>query len=236
MKKYTCLIFDADHTLLNYLADERAAFSALYDELGMQKTDELMAFSRRASEETWTEAGMYDVHDQKVQERYHAVYRSHVEEVFKKIFESFPCPIAISPKAAGEKLLKYLERESLLFPQVKETLQALSKRYKIAVATNGLSAVQRGRLRGLEQYADGVFISEEMGVIKPLPAFFDKICADLGVKKEACLMIGDSLLSDIAGAIFAEMDSCWYNPAGEPNTTAYKPTYEIQRLSELFGL
>ena len=50
MKKYKYLIFDADHTLYDYIADELQAFRDLYAELGMPVTDELLAFSRHNSE------------------------------------------------------------------------------------------------------------------------------------------------------------------------------------------
>ena len=52
IRNYEYLIFDADHTLLNYLADERAAFCALYEELGMERTEALLKESRLSSEET----------------------------------------------------------------------------------------------------------------------------------------------------------------------------------------
>ncbi len=237
MKGYKLLIFDADHTLLDYLADERAAFVALYDELSYPQTEEILAFSRFASESTWTEAGMYDVHDKRVQETYHRVYREHVTGIFEKIFAKFGAPEnKISPKAAGEKFLRYLERKGALLAGARETLAALSKNHKICIATNGISPIQRGRLSSLKDFAAQIYISEEVGAIKPLSVFFEKICREQGVLPSECLMIGDSLSSDVAGAKAAGMDSCWYNPRGERNTASVSPDYEIRTLTELQDL
>ncbi len=238
MKKYKCLIFDADHTLLDYLADERAAFETLYDELHIPKTDELLSFSRNASESTWIEAGMYDVHDRGVQKRYHQVYREHVEGIFIKIFDTFGAPTnGVTAKEAGEKFLRYLEREGTLLPFAEETLATLSKKsggnYEICIATNGIISIQTGRLKRLSRYAHGIFISEAVGAIKPLPKFFEKIATETGVKPFDCLMIGDSLFSDVAGAKAVGMDSCWFNPQNAENDTPFHPDYQIQDLREL---
>ncbi|MBQ8309163.1 MAG: HAD family hydrolase [Clostridia bacterium] len=238
MKQYKCLIFDADHTLLDYLADERAAFDALYDELHMQKTDELFSFSRNASESTWIEAGMYDVHDKTVQGKYHQVYRTHVEGIFAKIFEKFGAPKSgVTAKEAGEKFLRYLEREGALLPFAEETLAALSKKsggnYEICIATNGIIPIQTGRLKRLSRYAHGIYISEAVGAIKPLPEFFEKIVTEMRVNPFDCLMIGDSLSSDVAGAKRSGMDSCWFNPENAENDTPFLPDYEIKDLQEL---
>lgn len=232
--KYTCLIFDADHTLLDYLSDEKAAFAALYRELDMPYSEELANFSRRASEETWTAAGMYDVHDETVQKRYHHVYREHVEDIFKRIFEKYGYPKnGISPKAAGEKFLRNLENAGKLLAGAEETLAELAEKYVVCIATNGLSSIQRGRLQPIEKYARGIYISEETGAIKPLPAFFERIFKDWQVEPKDCLMIGDSLSSDIAGARAVGMDCCWFNPHGQENASSFIPDYEITSLREL---
>ncbi|MBP3434589.1 MAG: HAD-IA family hydrolase [Clostridia bacterium] len=237
-RKYDCLVFDADHTLLDYVADERAAFLALYERIGIPPTEELLALSRRASEDAWTEAGMYDVHDTRVQERYHAVYREHVREIFVRVFEKYPCPDpAVTPRLAGDMFLKNLENAGRAFAGAAETLAALSRKtggaYRVCIATNGLSAIQRGRLEPLKNYVEKTYISEEVGAIKPLPAFFARICAEQGVEPSRCLMIGDSLSSDVAGALAFGMDCCWYNPEKTANTTPFVPTYEISALGEL---
>ena len=227
---------------MNYLADEKNAFCALYNELGVQITDELLWASRLASEETWTQAGLYDVHEKQVQAHYHKVYRSHVEDVFKRLFTEFPHlqEKGVSARDLGDKFLKNLETGGNYIDGTKETLTALSHKtggaYRIAIATNGLSTIQRGRLNGLEKYADELFISEEIGHIKPLPAFFEKAFDRCQTDASRCLMIGDSLSSDVAGAVAVGMDSCWLNVAHVENQTGIKPTYEIQSLFSLISL
>lgn len=238
MKQYKYLIFDADHTLLNYVADETSAFQDLYKTLGLDYTPALAKESRFISEDEWTKTGLYDVHDERIQREYHTLYRAHLVGVFRRIFEKFPCKA--DPRRTSKRFLKLLARSGKPFDGALETFQALARKdggkYKLCIATNGLSVVQRARLENWMPFTKALFISEEMGCIKPLPVFFEKVVERLGADKKECLMIGDSLLSDMAGAIGFGMDSCWYNPLGLKNETAFQPTYELKELKDLLTL
>ena len=240
-KRYECLIFDADHTLLDYVTDEYAAFARLYEEMQVPITQELLLSSRNHSEQTWTEAGMYDVHNPRIQREYHNVYRSHVEDIFKKVYADFPqINFSFSAKRAGEKFLENLCLQGALMPNVQQSIERLSDKafgtYKIVIATNGITPIQRGRLHRFKNLVHGVYISEELGFIKPLPPFFLKILQDVDVPIEKCLMIGDSLFSDVTGAKAVGMDCCWYNPDAIKNTTTIKPDYEIRSLEQLLDI
>ena len=87
----------------------------------------------------------------------------------------------------------------------------------------------------MEKYFYRVYISEDIGVIKPLSAFFARILSDLHTTKDKCLMIGDSLESDIAGAKGAGIDSCWVNPSGR-SPGEILPDYTVRELAELLSL
>ena len=87
----------------------------------------------------------------------------------------------------------------------------------------------------MEKYFYRVYISEDIGVIKPLSAFFSRILDDLGARPGQCLMIGDSLESDVAGAKGAGIDSCWLNADGRPCGNV-RPDYIVRGLGELLPL
>ncbi|MBO5411665.1 MAG: HAD-IA family hydrolase [Clostridia bacterium] len=239
-KRYKHVIFDVDHTLINYLADEKSAFLRLYTETGVEITEELLALSRRFSEQAWIDAGLYDVHTEYIQREYHALYRSHVKEIFAGIEKCSPVRFPLSAEKMGERFLQCLENDGALMSGAEEILAYLSKntggRYLLSVATNGLYSIQSKRLAPIEKYFQHRFISEEMGEIKPLPSFFEHVLQVLGAKKDECLVVGDSLSSDIAGALASGIDSCWLNARGVENTTGFVPTYAIRALSELKGI
>ena len=235
MQTYNYLIFDADHTLIDYTADEKDALVRLFSEIGLVVNDDMLARAQYLSEYTWTETGLYDVNDSRIQREYHTLYKTHLDLLFARIFQEYSCDF--SPKRAGELLLKYLEDGTNSIFGAKETLRSLkTKGYIVCVATNGLYSIQIGRLKGLMEYVDELFVSETLGVIKPNPRFFEKIFNTLGAKAEQCLMIGDSLSSDVAGAVGVKMDSCWYNPKGKTNDSGFTPTFEIGKLTDLLNI
>jgi len=77
-------------------------------------------------------------------------------------------------------------------------------------------------------------ISEEIGAAKPHAAFFEIAHEQTGhPPKSEILVIGDSLSSDIRGGIGFGVDTCWFNPNGDPRPDGLAITYEIQSLREL---
>ena len=50
------------------------------------------------------------------------------------------------------------------------------------------------------------------------------------------LIIGDSLVSDIALGINNNIDTCWFNKDNLPNTENIKPKYIINSLMQIFDI
>ncbi|MCA9215256.1 MAG: HAD family hydrolase [Planctomycetales bacterium] len=93
-----------------------------------------------------------------------------------------------------------------------ELLSCLMERgYQLAIMTNNLVSEQIPKLRqlDLEQYFDVVSISEDVGVAKPHPKIFEVTLERLGLHRHEVVMVGDSLASDIAGAIGVGMPTVW---------------------------
>ena len=79
------------------------------------------------------------------------------------------------------------------------------------MVSNGIAEVQRGRLERLDamKYFHDVLISEEIGVQKPDPRFFDVVLSRLGASRQECLVVGDSLTSDIRGGLDSDIDTLY---------------------------
>ena len=123
-----------------------------------------------------------------------------------------------------------------------ELLRALHGSYSLAVASNGPYEQQLHRLElaGMKPYFDWFFVSEKLGVSKPAAAFFDGAFAELNKGRETpvrpadCVIIGDSLTSDMAGAIASGLDCCYLSPIGAAPDLPV--TYTIHSLAELCAL
>ncbi len=125
-------------------------------------------------------------------------------------------------------------------PGALQTLVLLRKEYRTGVISNYEYAdVQRQRLAGsgLADLLDVVVISGDSGVEKPDPAIFDKALHLLGLGHDRCLFVGDSRISDAAGALAAGIDFCWYrrHHAGAPPQAAFVIT-SLTELPMLIGV
>jgi HAD superfamily hydrolase (TIGR01509 family) len=109
----------------------------------------------------------------------------------------------------------------------------------LAIATNGMPTAQRGRYTrtGMDKVIPNIFISMELGVQKPMPAYFDKVCDALGVTdRSRVVMVGDSLSSDIKGGNNAGIDTIWYNLHSVPLSGTAVPTYTVKSYDEILAI
>ena len=110
------------------------------------------------------------------------------------------------------------------------------KGYRMHMCSNGFHEVQYKKLAacGFRDYFDTIILSEDAGVNKPSPLYFNyafKVsCAD----RETTLMIGDNLQTDIQGALSAGIDALLFNrwqvSVGE---SAVKPTFVVDKLLDI---
>lgn len=126
------------------------------------------------------------------------------------------------------------------FPDAEPTLQALQQRgLKLAIVTNGVSESHTGKLArlGLGHFFETVLMPDLTGFAKPDPRQFHLACQRLGVEPEHTAHVGDSLVSDVGGAVGAGLTAVWFNPEqkARPDTAA-RPHFTITRLSELLLL
>ncbi len=120
-----------------------------------------------------------------------------------------------------------------------ELLEELKENYVICAVSNGIAEVQHSRLAisGLGKYFDHLFISEELGISKPDPRFFEKAFADIpGFRKEDSLLIGDSMTSDIQGGNNCGIRTVLYAPHSVPVSDTIRPDHIVKNYNELKAL
>ena len=80
--KYRHIIFDADHTLVDFNEDEKRAFRAAFKDTPLSG-EETVAEMWKFSYENWEELGLNRVNDPDVRKRYHALYYVHIHALFE---------------------------------------------------------------------------------------------------------------------------------------------------------
>lgn len=231
MPKYTYLLFDADHTLVDFDADERAAFRRTFDAFDVTYTESDIERAWRLSYAVWAEQGLNDIHLPVVQETFHEKYVSHLPLLFASLSKDLTLNAA--PESLAERFLTELHAPAHPFGKAQTVFRDLSKEYKTCIATNGLSRMQRARLKEFLPYTYGLFISQEMGTIKPNGKFFSLMLSRLHAEPAECLFVGDSLSSDVAGCHNAGIPCLWFNPARRPRPEPFFALGEIYDLTDL---
>ncbi len=224
--RYECLLFDADRTILDYDAAEEQALAAALAELGVQATKEHIHAYREINARVWEAYERREISQWELGER-------RFSELFAR------CGVKGDAGLFGERYLELLSEGAQLITGARALLGTLHGKVRMVLVTNGIAAVQLSRLgrSDLEEYFDALVISGELDVAKPDPRIFSIALQRAGSPPhERVLMIGDSLSSDILGAVRVGLDSCWLNPRGEENPFPFSPTYEIRALSELLAI
>lgn len=231
---YDYLIFDADHTLVDFYADERAAFRRTFAHFGGKYTEEDVEEARLISDSAWADAGLNDVHLESVQSAFHTTYFSHLPGLIGRV--KGIVPMSASDREIADFFVKELYVPSFAMEGAIETFRFYSQRYKTCIATNGIAEMQRARLKEFLPYTHALFVSEEIGAIKPNRNFFLAVFDRLHTSADKCLFIGDSLSSDVAGCAAVGMDCVWLNPLHIPLPDALTVKAQIDRVEDLKGI
>lgn len=220
------LFLDLDDTILDFHKAERIALAKTIRDFGVEPTEHVL-------------------------HRYHIINKLHWEMLergeltraevqvgrFRALFEELG--VAVDAAAVTAKYSENLAIGHYFMPGAEEAVEALSKKYRLFLASNGTASVQKGRMTSanLYRFFEQVYVSQEIGHNKPSKAYFDACFARIPDFNPArAMIVGDSLTSDIRGGINAGIKTCWVNPAHDPGRPDIRPDYEIEALSQLSAL
>lgn len=111
---------------------------------------------------------------------------------------------------------------------------------RLGLLTNGLSETHIAKVErlGLRDFFEVFLMPDTTGYAKPDPRQFRLACQRLGVAPSEAAHVGDSLSSDVGGAVAAGLRAVWFNPAGQPHPgeDAALPHHEVRALREVPGV
>ena len=220
------LLLDLDDTILDFHKAERIAISNTIRTFGVEPTEEVLG-------------------------RYHTINKWHWEQLelgkmtreevlvgrFAMLFAEKK--IDVDPVVVARTYERNLSIGHYFLPGAEEAVDALSKKYRLFLTSNGTASVQKGRMTSanLYRFFEKVFVSQEIGHNKPAKAYFDACFAQIPDFDPArAMIVGDSLSSDILGGINAGIKTCWVNPAHAEAKKGICPDFEIEALHQLEAL
>ena len=221
--KYQYLLIDNDNTLMDFNAAEAKALVDVLRAHRLPTDDATVHTYHEINDALWK-----------------ALERGETTQPLLKV-ERFRQLLAhlnradIDPAVLGAEYAAGLGNHADLLPGAADFLHAVHGRMKIALVSNGVSAIQRSRLAKcpLTPLFDAIVLSGEVGVHKPDRRVFDLAARRLGVANEECVFVGDNPDADIVGAINAGMEAVWIDVwdegdlfAGNPNVHRVKSVLE----------
>ncbi len=222
---YTHLIFDFDHMLFDTDQSEALSFQHALRSHGVADPEPLLGHYQRINQGLWREVEKGTISPNEVKSQRFATLAAEAD-------------LPYDPEAVAESYTAGLCDHGELYDGAGELVMSLADTFTLAMVTNGLGPVQRGRLDriGLGGVFEPLVISGEVGVSKPRPEIFQLVFdAFPDTPRSNFLMIGDSLTSDVAGGRNAGIDTCWYDRHGA-NESPEEPTHRIESISDLCSL
>ncbi|HLZ16597.1 MAG TPA: YjjG family noncanonical pyrimidine nucleotidase [Cyclobacteriaceae bacterium] len=224
--KYKCILFDLDHTLWDYETNSREALSELHVQFGLDnrqinEADFLRAFYKINNE-------LWDLYDRGL---------LHRDVIRSQRFHQILMALGVDDYALSLRLSdEYLERspkKKNLMEGCRATLDYLLPKYPMVIVTNGFDEIQSTKLisSGIDHYFRAIVTSARAGHKKPAPEIFEFALREHQVQPGDAIMIGDNLLTDMAGAKNASVDTVFFNPNKIQHQTPVD--YEIETLSQL---
>lgn len=201
------VLFDIDDTLLDFEAYVQNAMRDGFQKFGLRAYgDGMYRIFQRINTALWHEIEQGSLtFEQLLQTRWNRIFAeldiAFDGCVFEQFFRDSLFGSAI-PVDGAHEILAYLQN-----------------RYILCVASNGPYAQQVNRLRqgNMLHCFSHLFISEKIGASKPSAQFFSFCLSELNARHEETvsagevLMVGDSLASDMVGAIDSGLKTCFFD-------------------------
>ncbi|MEG3126232.1 pyrimidine 5'-nucleotidase [Pantoea cypripedii] len=222
LNDWDCIIFDADDTLFHF--DAYAGLQRMFAGYDVQFTDQDYADYQAINKPLWVDYQNGAISALQLQTRR---------------FTGWGEKLSIAPEVLNHGFLTAMAEICLPLQGAASLLNALHGKVKMAIITNGFTALQRARLErtGFRDYFATVVISEQVGVPKPDRAIFDHTLELLGnPARERVLMVGDTPESDILGGINAGLKTCWLDHGTRPLPQEIIPDWRVTSLAELENL
>jgi len=219
MQNYDIILFDADDTLLDFKLAEKTAIKQVLELHGLPSDNTVISKYSEINKNCWKM-----LERREITKDYLKILR------FRELCEFFS--FDIDPQELASSYQHSLSEQSFVKDGAIDVCKRISEKCDIYIVTNGIKTIQTKRLHnsGLLPYVKKSFISEDIGFEKPDVRYFEVVAASIPeFSKERCLVIGDSLSSDIAGGRNFGLDTCWYNPKG---AIGEGMTYTVKELSE----
>ncbi len=232
------IIFDINGTLVDINTDEGneqiyRSISHLLKYYGIRTSRndvregfyQIMKEQRRAGGETFPE---FDVV---------AVWREFLADRMARCGVSLPKnKLAVLPHFLAELYRGISLNRLELYPEVREVLDELRPRYRLAALSDAQSAwaLPEMRMVGIDGYFHSIVVSGNLGYRKPDPRLFALVLKRMRLPASEVLFVGNDMYRDIHGGRQAGLRTVFFaSGQGQQQMDGVEAHYNIYRFGEL---
>jgi putative hydrolase of the HAD superfamily len=231
------IIFDVNGTLIDILTDE--GDERIYRAIGHFLSYQGIYLHR---------GEVRDLYEQILDKQRRASPEVHYEfdavQAWREFLELSPNAVAALPPEKLTQMPLFLaemyrgisRRRLRLYPEVRDVLDEMHSRFKLAVLSDAQSAWARPELRavGIDSYFDPIVISGDYGFRKPDRRLFEITLSGMGLAAEDVVFIGNDMYRDIFGAGQLHMKTIFFAPDHViQQMDGVDPDHIIHRFGEL---
>ena len=230
--KYSHLLIDLDRTLWDFERNSEQTMRELFDKYELQKLCHA-DFQTFFDAYHIINAGLWKAYNNGTLAK-EVLYVSR----FSMTLDHFGMTDTFAlGKQLGDYYVFESPKKTALVPGTMELLRYLkAKGYTLSIVSNGFKEVQFEKMRtsGIDVFFDHVFLSDDIGWQKPHRPFFDHVLQRLRAQPSECVIIGDDINVDIAGARNAGIDQIFCNFSGAK--ADFEPTHTVLELESIMEI
>lgn len=226
--KYTTIFFDLDDTLIDTRKSGKQALLDIYAHYNLQNYypsfDDFFAIYNEINLDLWSK------------------YEHNKISKTDLMTQRFKLTLSDNEKLSdnqsldiNNQFMEYTTEKKNPIEGMFDVLDYLNNKYPMYILSNGFEEVQDKKITkaGINKYFKKVILSDQVGMNKPHPKIFNYALNMAGKEASQCIMIGDNLLTDIAGAKNCSIDQVWFNPDNKEHSHEILPTFTINQLPEI---
>lgn len=206
---YKFIYFDLDDTLLDHKSAEAAALKDVLKNFPLFKkiaADKLIDVYHQVNSQQWLLYSSGDIERDDLQ-------RNRFEQTLQQLALD-----GSQYKEVGDYYMQCYRNHWQWIDGAQSAYQKVVKKYPVGILTNGFAETQKLKFNefSLNDTAEHVVISEDVGALKPDPKVFEHATDLACVAPEDILYVGDSFTSDIKGGATFGWNTAWFTSNGDP--------------------
>ncbi|GAB4381640.1 MAG: YjjG family noncanonical pyrimidine nucleotidase [Salibacteraceae bacterium] len=221
------IYFDLDHTLWDFQTNSRSALAELFQKYiagfgRVSDADEFIRCYEEINDRLWS---LY---------RNRRISKSRLRNArFEHTLSAFGINDKKLSRILSDEYVAISPVKTALMPGAEETLKQLSGQYTLHIITNGFEEIQHIKLRnsGIIDYFDKVVTSESAGASKPNRRIFDYAAKLLNAHPRELLMVGDSIETDVQGAMKCGWRAVLYSPRQQVSSNEFAVISDLRELA-----